>query len=390
MTPRREDGKGGPLHGRSQTIRAHAFVEGLDIGGAESLLADFAAASRSERIEFSVGCLRRYTGVSANRLRAVGVDPTILDVADLKATTFFKVRRHLAASGPDIVHTHLRDATMLGCLAARSLGVPAVTTIHGTRWHGSGKEGLRDRLMAHSARRCAALVIAVSDAARDAYLAQGWDRPGRVVVIRNGIEDRPAEHGGRAVSSEFGIQADEAVITMISGLREEKCHNVALAALGTVLRSFPRTRLLIAGDGPEREAIARAAAEFGDRVILAGYRMDVPDLLAVSDVVLHPSTHEALPTTLIEAAAAGLPSVATSTGGIGEIVVDGKTGVLVPAPPVPSQVADAVCALLASPARRAELGRAARERFVNEFGVDRWVRDTRHLYEQVLLEARRR
>jgi glycosyltransferase involved in cell wall biosynthesis len=376
-----------PGDSRGGTIRAHAFVEGLDIGGAESLLADFAVAAGTEKIDFSVGCLRRYTGVSAERLIQVGIQPTVLDVTDLKLTTVFKVRRHFAANRPDIVHTHLRDATMLGCLAARSLGVPSVTTIHGTRWNDSGKERLRDRLMALSARTCAARVIAVSEAARDAYLAQGWDRPDRVVVIRNGIDDRRAEHGGELVRAEFGIEPDEPVITMISGLRREKCHDVAVAAFATVLEKFPRARLLIAGDGPERDSIARAAAALGDRVILAGYRTDGPELLAVSDVVLLPSSHEALPTTLIEAAAAGLPSVATSTGGIGEIVVDEVTGLLVPAPPSPGPVADALQALLADPERRAAMGRTAREHFLAEFGLDRWVRATRGLYEEILSEA---
>jgi glycosyltransferase involved in cell wall biosynthesis len=369
-------------------IRVHAFVEGLDIGGAESLLAEFAEAAKPAGIDFTVGCLRRYSGVSAERLRQLGIEPAILDVTDLKPNTFQRVRRQFSALSPDLVHTHLRDASMLGCAAARSLGIPSVTTIHHTSWGGPRKERFRDALTALSVRLCAARVIGVSEAARAAYLAHNWERPDRVVVIHNGIADRRDSSSGAAVRAELGIATDELVVSMISGLRPEKAHDVALAAVGQLARRIPGVRLVIAGDGPERVRIAEAAAPLETRVILTGYRTDVMALLEASDVVLHPSHHEALPTTLIEAAAAGVPSLATDVGGVSEIVIDGVTGILVGSPPRADDLERALEALLLDRDLRAQLGRAARARFESEFRVERWVERTRAIYDEVLAKSR--
>jgi glycosyltransferase involved in cell wall biosynthesis len=132
--------------------------------------------------------------------------------------------------------------------------------------------------------------------------------------------------------------------------------------------------------------VAGFARPLGDRVVLAGYRADVMAVLAASDIVLHPSLHEALPTTLIEAAAASVPAVATATGGIPEIVIHRQTGLLVPAPPQPAAIAEALGALALAPERRTELGRAARARFDAEFSAIRWAQRLRRLYDDVLAE----
>ena len=122
------------------------------------------------------------------------------------------------------------------------------------------------------------------------------------------------------------------------------------------------------GDGPDRPEVEAEirALEISDAVELAGYARDVPDLLAAADVFVLSSRSEGAPFSILEAMAAGLPVVATDVGGVGELVADGETGLLVPAGD-PARLAEALRSLLADAALRRRLGAAglarARERF---------------------------
>jgi glycosyltransferase involved in cell wall biosynthesis len=241
--------------------------------------------------------------------------------------------------------------------------------------------------MTRARRWAASRVIMVSDVARERYLSEGRDRPGHLVVVRNGVLGRPEVGEGSRVRGELGLPEDAIVISMISALRPEKAHDIAIEAVRRLRERDPRVHLLVAGTGPEAEAIQRAAAPLGDGVRLLGYRSDVMALLDATDVLLHPAHFDALPTTLIEAAAASVPVVATRVGGIPEIVEDGRTGVLVDGPPQPERLVDALCELLPDADRRAQLGAAARERFEREFSADAWARRLRTVYEDVLRVA---
>ena len=368
-------------------IRVHALIDSLGIGGAEMVLAEFAAVAPLGDIELSVGYLKDVGegDRTAMRLRAAGVEPRPAGMPrHLGPAAFFAVRRQLAEVRPELVHTHLGYADLLGGPAARSLGIPTVCTLHSHAWEGDFRERVKLRAMRLTRRVTAARVIAVSESARAAYLAAGADRPERVVVVRNGIAGTPEPEAGRALRAELGIGEAELVVAMVSWLRPEKAHDVALAAVAELLTSIPQLRLLVVGDGPMRAAVDQAASALGDRVLATGYRADVMAVLAAADVLLHPSREDALPTTIIDAMAASTPVVATRVGGIPELIDDGVSGILVPAPPVASDVAAALGELLRDPDRRRRLAAAARERFEQEFTADRWAARMGELYRSVL------
>jgi glycosyltransferase involved in cell wall biosynthesis len=140
----------------------------------------------------------------------------------------------------------------------------------------------------------------------------------------------------------------------------------------------------VAGDGPLRPWLERAAATLGDRVVLAGYRPDILAVLDAVDVLVQPSRADAFPTAILEAMAASVPVVATDVGGIGELVRDGVTGTLVAGPPSAAAFAASLAPLLDDRARRRRLGSAGRERFEQEFTATRWVRRLRDVYVEVL------
>jgi glycosyltransferase involved in cell wall biosynthesis len=334
----------------------------------------------------SVACLGDLDGnPAAAPLYALGIPPLNLGLArPLRPQGLLAVRRLIAERRPQIVHTHLGAADALGSLAARSLGVPLVSTIHAI-----GGAGVKDHLERSLLSRCAARIIAVSQSARRDYLRRGLGREDQVVTIHNGVDVVPAPGSGPKVREQLGLGPDDLVVGMVSALRPEKGHDVAIEAIRALRGRVPGLRLLIAGQGDLEGEIRRRAQDLDDVVVLAGLRSDVMGVLDAVDVCLHPSRADAFPTTLLEAMAASVPVLATAVGGIPEIVEDGRTGVLIAAPPTSPALADALAGLLADPARRARLGTAARASYLERFTAAPWLRALRTLYGQVLEESAR-
>ena len=371
-------------------LRVHVLIDSLNWGGAETLLADYAAGAPAAGIELSVGYLQDVNGSpSAAALRARGIEPQLIGVRKLlDVESVLRVRRHLARVRPDVVHTHLGAADVHGTMAARSLRMPVVSTIHLVAPPALGeldrREAARERLMAVTRRHGSHRVIAVSDAARDAYLRAGLDRASRVVTVHNGIAARRPQRSREQLRAELGLPADAPVVAMVSVLRAGKGHDVGIEAVRALRERHPQLRLLVVGDGPARAEVEARAAPLGDAVVLTGFRRDVVELLAASDMLLLPSRMDAFPTSLLEAASVGVPAVATAVGGIPEIVDDGETGLLIPAPPEAGAVTAAIGALLDDPDLRVRLGEAARDRFAARFTAERWAARCRAIYDDVL------
>lgn len=373
----------------SYPLRVLAMIDSLTAGGAEMLLAELAAGAPAANLEVSVAYLGDRDGSpAAARLRQRGIEPASIDLRGLlHPPTLLRARRHVAAVHPDIVHTHLAYADVVGGIAARSLGVPSVSTVHVMEWEADGFRGrLRNRLVAATRRRCAAAVVAVSDAARAVLVDSGIDTPERVVTVRNGVDARPCPGAGAAVRGELGIGADELVVAQVAVMRRGKGHDAAAAAVARLSERLPGVRLLVVGDGPDRDEVERWLAPLGGRALAVGHRDDVMRLLDAADVLVHPSTVDAFPTALLEAMAAAVPVVATAVGGIPEIVADGETGLLVSAPADPDALADALGGVLGDEETRLRLGAAGRARYEREFTARSWALRTRALYERVLTD----
>jgi glycosyltransferase involved in cell wall biosynthesis len=373
----------------SHPLRVHALISSLTGGGAEMQLAEFAAGAPAAGIELSVGFLEDRDGnPAAARLRRRGIEPILAQIHGprplLNRDDHRTVRRHLEQVRPDVLHTHLGYADMLGGLAARSLGIPAVSTLHTMDWPRGVRQPrpyAKERLMSLVRRRCARVVVAVSDAARRSYLDTGWDVPEHVVTVHNGIVALSRPGAGRAVREQLGLAADDLVVSMVTVLRRGKGHDAAVAAVSALADRFPRLRLVIAGDGPDRAEIMRLAEPLRSRVVMTGHVDEVMELLDATDVLLHPTHLDAFPTALLEAMAAGVPIVATAVGGIPEIVEPGTSGVLVASPPDPTAIAGALAPLLEDEQLRRRLGERGRERFARDFTAEAWATRMRAVYE---------
>jgi glycosyltransferase involved in cell wall biosynthesis len=373
-------------------VRVHMLIDSLRHGGAELLIPTLAAVAPDAGIDISVGYLQDLDdSPGRERLREFGVEPTLVGIPDrLYTSALPRIHRHLRDVRPQIVHTHLSASDLAGGFVARAMGIPSVSTVHTTEWRDEDRvDQVKTDLTALVRRGCAARVVAVSEGARERYLAFAPERPERIVTIHNGVRDRPQSGAGRRVRDELGLEADDLVVATLSKLRPEKAHDVALKAVDQLRDAFPRLRLLIVGDGVERPALERAAAPMGNAIKFAGYRDDVMAVLDAVDVVIHPSRREAFPTTLLEAMAASVSVVATDVGGVPEIVEDGVTGVLVDAPPRPEVFAAALAPLLRDAALRNRLAGAGRKRFTERFTAEAWAERLRGLYDEILAERAR-
>jgi glycosyltransferase involved in cell wall biosynthesis len=376
------------------SLRVHTLIDSLTWGGAEMLLADLASGAPSAGIDISVGYLRDLdSSPSARRLRETGVEPRLVGTGRMiDSRSLRRVRSHLKTVQADIVHTHLATADFLGTIAARSLGIPSVSTIHLIGPGASDPPGLRTTiksgLTATVRSRVGARTIAVSEAARLAYLKRHRLRPAGVVTIHNGIAAKAPRTSREEMRARLGLDPDAFAVAIVSVLRRGKGHEVAFEAVAQMRREWPALKLVVIGDGPDRERLTALAAPLGEGALLLGHRDDVPDLLNAVDVLLHPTLMDAFPTVLLEGCAAGLPILASEVGGIPEIVGDGQNGLLLPAVPSTEAIVERLSRLLREPALRARLGANARDRYEQEFSAQQWAGRLRALYDQVLSAGR--
>jgi glycosyltransferase involved in cell wall biosynthesis len=212
----------------------------------------------------------------------------------------------------------------------------------------------------------------------------------RLTTIPNTIDpDRFQCLGNRSeLRQTLNVPMDRPLVVSIGRLAEPKGYSHLLAALA-LIPPEERPLTLIAGDGPERADLERQARVLGlghDTRFL-GNRRDVPALLAAADVFVLASLWEGLPLALLEAMAAGLPSVVTAVGGNPEVIDNGESGLLVPAADEPAFAA-ALRRLLRDPEQRRRMGQAARKKFNEQFSLRRFVETHENLYEAILAERR--
>jgi glycosyltransferase involved in cell wall biosynthesis len=371
-------------------LKVLTVIDSLGFGGAERLLCTLATAAPGAGLELQVASLhpsapRLVTTVP--RLQAVGVEPTFLGIDRLVSRgSLAQVTRAIRDSGCDIVHAHLGYSSTLVPLAARRAGRPSVCTLHTLPTTGGSRDRVKERLCVESASRSSAFLF-VSEAARAAYAARYHPRPSWRVV-HNGIDLSTWHPGEGRLPAALGVPAGVPVVSIVAALRAPKGHALAVDAWPSVLARLPEARLVIVGDGQEDASLrARvAAAGLADRVLFAGRvdaERDTAAIVRASDLVLLPSYTEALPTTLIEAAACGTAVVAADVGGVSEVVDDGVTGLLVP-PGQVAPVAEAVSTLLEDPERRAAMGRAAQQVARERFGMQAWAGRLHEVYLDAL------
>jgi len=311
-------------------------------------------------------------------------------VNDLRA--FLTLARLFRNTRPDIVHTHSGKAGILGRLAARMAGVPAIVhTIHGPSF--GAFQGAAANLVFTAAERAAGRVthrfIVVADAMARQYLAAGIGRPGQYVRVFSGFDLAPflEAQNEPELRRRLGLAPEDFVVGKIARLFPLKGHEDLIAAAPEILRRCPSARFLLVGDGILRGRLEEEIRRRGlsSRFVFAGLvpPSEMARYVGVMDALVHLSRREGLPRALPQAMAGGKPVIALDYDGAGEACLDGRTGFLLSAGDL-GGLAERIATLQGGPELRARLGGAGKAFAREHFSAGRMARDILEVYRSLV------
>jgi glycosyltransferase involved in cell wall biosynthesis len=366
--------------GEGQKLRVLHVTQRLLMGGAEKVIVD--VVTHLDRAGFQPSVWVFEEGDRDAGCRSAGIPFEVVKRGRLPSLLFMaKLARMMVSREIDVVHCHGVAATVHAGLAARLARKPVIVTVHGRSAFGvrSGVMGLK------LIKGVGGKVVAVSEPLRQELASECGIDPGAITTIHNGID--PEEY---VVSVERSAALRRAmgldgciVIGTVGNLRNEKGQRFLIEAMPEIVKRFPNTRLLIVGaDGAGILGELTGLAErlgLGGHIRFLGQRRDIPELLAMFDIVVQPSLTEGISIAILEAMAAGRPMVATNVGGNPTLIIDGENGILVP-PSNPGRLAEAVSALIADTAGRDSMSRAAGQRVRNVFSIGACVSGYERLY----------
>jgi glycosyltransferase involved in cell wall biosynthesis len=353
----------------TRPLRIVHTMSSLEGGGMEHFVVRLADAQRRRGHDASILALQG--GPLQQQAERLGVPVRVLGGART-VPRLLKGALRAALLHPDIVHAHNPTSVHYGVLFKLMSASRLVVTDH---------RGILRVPTAFEWLLTDAVIAVSCDTARRSTAASHID----VQVIYNGITPVPPKRTRAEVRAELGL-GEQPVALHVGNFLPVKAHDILVDALAALRdRGVPLT-LLTAGQGPELEPIRARAKAHGlgdDRVRFLGYRSDVPDLLAASDIFVLPSRMEGVPLAVLEAMSHRLPIVTTRVGGLPEIVGEGEQGFLVPPEDVPA-LADALGKLALDPALRARMGESARARSLAEFSFDEMTNKYDALYARLL------
>jgi len=364
-----------------QTFRTLHVETGMHSLGGPAQVVYLMTGLRDRGHEAVLVCPRG-SSVSRHALDA-GLDVIAVPLTtDLDLSFVFRLYMIIKRVRPDIVHLHSRrGADIMGGLAARAAKTPAI--ILSRRIDNPVRRGFLPKIK----YGCLCdRIIAVSGGVRNALVEGGVDSDKITIVHSVADAKKYQKKGSEAkVRAEFGLDDSANVIAVIAQLIERKGHRFLLQAAPKILEAFPNTHFLILGEGRLENDLCQLAASLGiqDKVIFAGFRNNIGELLSITTVLVHPATMEGFANCVLQAMAAEVPAVVTAVGGMPESVHDGVNGLLIPPKDV-GALAKSVLKLLGDPDLRAKMGSEGKRIVEEQFSVDGMVEGVLAVYRSVL------
>jgi glycosyltransferase involved in cell wall biosynthesis len=372
----------------TEKVRVLWLIKGLGLGGAERLLVAALPHLNREEFEYQVGYFLPWKDALVPSLEAAGLRVTCFDARwPISLGAVNRVYRHVRENDIDVVHTHLPWSGIVGRVAGRLAGVPALLyTEHGC-WNRLNRI---TRAMNRWTLDWNDLSIAVSDEVR---ASMGNVNGHAMRTIDNGIDCESLARTAcerDAVCAEFGISSSHNLVIQVANLSPVKRHEVMLAAFARFAHEVPDSRLLLVGQLRDRKPLLeKLATNLGirDKVIITGPRTDVPRLVKAADIFAMSSESEGLPISLLEAMGLGKPVVCTAVGGIPKVVREGVDGLLVPSENS-AALADALSKLAANPTLRQQMGDSGAQRVRDSYDISVMVRQVENEYRRILESKR--
>ena len=344
-------------------------VPSLARGGAEKMALDL--VTYLDKTSFDVVLISLYSdkGEFFNKLASErGVDVYYLDKKpgfDFK--TILKLSKLLTSIKPDVIHTHLYSSIYcipwIGLRAKKTLWVHTVHNI-------ASKELPRPYLeiMKYYYRNKKALPIGISDEIRKTVSTQYQLKEHKIPLIYNGI-DTTYFSPEQIIENGENQKQKEVLISCVARFSGQKNHKLLIEAFKDAQNKYSNIKLVLIGDGPLRRDIEEQIESYDlkDKIILTGDSSNVLNWLRKSDVFVLSSDYEGLPISMLEAMSVGVPVIATGVGGVTDVVVNGKEGIIVP-PKKSKDLSDAIVTLSSNSEMRSIMGQKARERAM-EFDI---------------------
>lgn len=372
------------------------MIDSLGPGGAEQLMPTILKNLKQAGFNIRICALQIRAGNPiASELERLGLPVDLIPIPNLRQPfNLIHILRYLRLHRPQLLHTQLEFADILGTLAAKILGIPSVSTVHTldvfpekkSAW---GRMKLRWFLLGKFCDR----VIAVSEKTRLHYLQSGGLPPDKVSTLYNGVDISrfkimDATQTAK-LKQELHLPLNSKIIITVAVLREPKGIQFMIRALPAILEQCPDVHYLIVGDGEHGAALTDlvTALAIKNHVTFAGHRTDIPDLLACCDIFVLPTLKDALPTVLIEALAAERPIIASNVGGVPEIIENGVNGLLVSSGD-PSKLAEACLKLLKDNELSRQIVLAGSKTVQQRFNIGSQIEQLSKMYEELTSYAK--
>lgn len=373
----------------AQKVKVVQIIARMNVGGPAVIVADLMRSidsSKVEQILITGYCDESEadyletvaTDIKATRIAGLGRSVSL--IADVRA--FFALVGMIKKIAPDVIHTHTAKAGVLGRLAAILAGRKAkrIHTFHGHLLHGyfsQWKVKLVVAIERFLAKRTDVLV-AVGNKVKDDLLAAGIGKSDQYRVFFPGLVE-PPKFAKDSAREQFGMSAGDIYVAYVGRMTAIKRPDRLLDTAAEIkARNLP-VKFIVAGEGDLFEMTRDEASARQLPVIFLGWRKDIAALFAASDIAILTSDNEGIPLTLIQAAQASRPIVATDVGSVSDIVVHEVNGYLVDTEP--AALADALQKLTIDPVLREIMGKAGRERTTRFFSLEKMCGDHTEMYQ---------
>ncbi len=287
---------------------------------------------------------------------------------------------------PDVIHSHFNPSSLLSLIVGKLLKIPVrILMIHsGLNLNEITQYSLMSKNCARWGQSLAHKVLYISKAVQEQYKIAFNAGKGQVHYL--GIMNIAATRSRNEMRKELGLTPDDLVVACIAFHGPVKGVDILLRALAILTPSYPKLKLLQVGGSAitqETEDLHQLSRELqiDDRIVWAGYRNDISNVLSVGDIYCQPSRSEGLPLAILEAMGSELPVVATRVGGIPEAVLDGQTGILVD-PESSEDLACVLSGLLDNGELRVQMGLAGKRRIDDKFDLGRQIGALVDIYEK--------
>ncbi len=304
---------------------------------------------------------------------------------------FFKLIKIMKSGGYDVVHTHMSKAVMLGAPAAKLARIPVVVnTAHNVGWLALSNPVFRVVFWLYDSllfRLAMDSVITVSDLVKKGVVEAHIAPESKVYAVANGIDTPivPSETALLKLKNDLAVNDDTLVVITVARLVWFKGINTLMDAASLVVQEIPNVFFVVVGDGDKLSELQAQVNALGiqKQVAFLGERDDVPALLSISDLFALPSVSEGMPISILEAMALSKTVVATSVGGVPELVIPGETGMLVKKGDSKA-MANAIITLLKDKEFRLKLGRTCKEHHQKYYSTESMVVATEAVYLDLL------